>query len=119
MKRTLGRLAMVGFGLGTVGAQGVSMTVPGLGQMVQGDGVVRSMKCSGDAATITGNSNKLTLTGNCTKLSVQGNKNVVSVAVVGQIVATGNGNSVTWGKALRGSKPSITQIGNGNKITKK
>ena len=107
------------FFLPHVAAQSATMTIPGMGQMLAGDNAARTMKCSGDAVTVGGNSNKLTLTGNCTQVVVSGNKNVVTVVAVGQIVVNGKQNTVTWSKSLKGAKPLTRITGTGNKILKK
>lgn len=105
--------------LAHVTAQSATMTVPGMGQMLAGDNSVRALKCSGDAMTVGGNSNRVTLTGNCTQVVVNGNKNVVTVVAVGQIVINGKQNTVTWSRSLKGAKPITRITGTGNKIVKK
>ncbi|WP_424951306.1 DUF3060 domain-containing protein [Deinococcus sp.] len=100
-------------------AQSATMTVPGLGRVIAGNGSVQSLRCSGDALTVSGNSNRLTLTGTCTRLTVNGNRNVISAATVGEIVVDGNSNTVSWHTAIKGLKPLVNAPGSGNKITKK
>lgn len=110
---------LLGLGLVSVSAQTATMTVPGLGRVVAGNGSRQALKCSGDALTISGNSNQITLTGSCTQVVVNGNKNIVAAATVGEIVVNGNSNTVSWQKALKGLKPLIRAPGNGNKISKR
>ena len=105
--------------LGSVSAQVVTMTVPGLGDVLTGNDASRTLTCNNSAMTISGNGNKLTLKGSCTQVTVNGNKNVVSVALVGQIVMNGNGNTATWVKSMKGVKPLTRVAGSGNKILKK
>ena len=105
--------------LGLAFAQTATMTVPGLGRVVAGNGSRQTLKCSGDALTVSGNSNQLTLTGSCTQLVVNGNRNVVAAATVGEIVVNGNSNKVSWTKALKGLRPIIHAPGNGNTVSKR
>ncbi|MFB9994645.1 DUF3060 domain-containing protein [Deinococcus oregonensis] len=114
-----GSVCCGGFLFSPVAAQSATMTIPGLGQMLAGDNSARALKCSGDAVTVSGNSNKLTLTGNCSQVVVNGNKNVVTVVAVGQIVLNGKQNTVTWIRSLKGAKPMTRITGTGNKIVKK
>ncbi len=100
-------------------AQGATMTIPGMGQMLAGDNSVHALKCSGNAMTVGGHSNRVTMTGNCTQIVVNGNKNVITVVAVGQIVINGKQNTVIWSRSLKGAKPLTRITGTGNKILKK
>ncbi|ULH14664.1 DUF3060 domain-containing protein [Deinococcus sp. KNUC1210] len=100
-------------------AQVVTMTLPGMGQMMNGTDGQRTLTCTNDAVTLSGNNNQLTLKGSCTQVVVNGNKNVVKVGTVGQIVVHGNQNTVLWSKSLKGTVPMIKQSGTGNKVSRK
>ena len=98
-------------------AQGATMTVPGLGQVMAGNDFKQTMACKGGAVTVSGSNNKVALTGSCTQISVNGSNNQVMAATVGRIVLVGSGNRVTWAKALKGSKPLTSVTGSDNKVT--
>lgn len=100
-------------------AQGATMTVPGLGQMVTGNDMKQGLACRGGAVTVTGNGNKVTLTGSCTQITVSGSDNQVTAATVGKIVLAGSDNKVTWQKALRGSRPVVSVTGSDNKVSRR
>ncbi|MGY2895195.1 DUF3060 domain-containing protein [Deinococcus sp. UYEF24] len=110
---------LLALGAGTASAQSATMTIPGMGRVLAGDGSKQSLTCKGDAMTISGNGNRVTLIGNCTQVVINGNKNVVLAATVGEIVANGNGNTVSWQKAIKGGKPLLRLTGNGNKVSKR
>ncbi|GGR02266.1 DUF3060 domain-containing protein [Deinococcus ruber] len=99
-------------------AQVVTMTLPGMGQMMSGTDGQRTLTCNNDAVTLSGSNNQLTLKGSCTQVVVNGNKNVVKVATVGQIVVHGNQNTVSWSRSLKGTAPVVKQSGSGNKVGK-
>lgn len=103
----------------SVHAQSATMTVPGMGQVVAGDGAQQTLKCVGDAVTVSGSGNRVTLTGTCTQIVVNGDKNMIVAATVGQIVVNGKANTVSWLKAMKGSKPMQRVTGNGNKVVKR
>ncbi len=100
-------------------AQGATMTVPGLGQMMAGSDLRQTMACQGGAVTVSGSNNTVTLTGSCTQISVNGSDNRVTAATVGRIVLVGSDNRVTWQKALKGSKPVMSTTGSGNRVGKR
>ena len=56
-------------------AQGPTMTVPGLGQVMVGNDFKQTMACKGRAETVSGGNNKVALTGSCTQISVNGSDN--------------------------------------------
>ena len=58
----------------------------------------------------------VTLTGDCPKVTVTGGGNTVSVDRVGEIIVSGADNDVTWGAALDGTTPAITDTSVGNSI---
>lgn len=100
-------------------AQGATMTVPGLGQVLAGNDLRETMACKGGAVSVSGSNNTLTLTGSCTQISVNGSDNRVTAATVGRIVLVGSGNRVTWAKAIRGNKPPSTVTGSDNRVTRR
>jgi hypothetical protein len=89
--------------------------------------------CAGGATTVSGNSNTFTLK-NCAKvlvsgnentltlngtsaLEVTGNENKVQAGTVKSIIAQGNQNTITYRPGAKGKKPSISNLGTGNKIS--
>ena len=100
-------------------AQSATMTVPGLGQLISGSNARQTMTCKGGAVTVNGSSNTVSLTGSCTQISVNGSDNRVMAATVGRIVLVGSGNTLTWQKALKASRPVVSVTGSGNKVTKR
>lgn len=106
--------------LGVASAQSASFQLPGIGQVVSGNGARQTFKCDAQTFEVAGNQNTITLTGTCTKVSVKGDKNTVKLETVGQITVEGKNNTVTWRKALKGRVPAIKSTGSGNviKITK-
>ena len=67
--------------------------------------------------TVNGNHNRVTITGNCHALTISGDANAVQVAAVASIALSGTGNEVTWGKAVDGEKPQITDLGKANQVS--
>ena len=100
-------------------AQTATMTVPGMGQVVAGDGASQTLKCGGDAVTVSGSRNRVTLSGSCTQVVVNGDNNVIVAATVGQIVVNGRANTVSWKKAMKGTRPMQRVTGSGNKLLKR
>lgn len=100
-------------------SQSATMIVPGMGRVLAGNDSRQSLTCKGDAMTISGNGNRVTLAGSCTQVVINGNKNVIVAATVGEIVANGNGNMVSWQKAIKGSRPLLRLTGNGNKVSRR
>lgn len=65
---------------------------------------------------ITGQGHVLTLTGDCRKVQVSGQGNTISIEVLGALELSGMHNTVTWGAASRGRKPSLRVTGIGNSV---
>lgn len=105
--------------LGSASAQTASFQLPGGGNALTGNGARQTVKCAGQAFMLTGNQNTITLTGNCSQVSVTGNQNAVRAATVGQIIVTGQNNTVSWQKALKGRIPVIKTKGSGNRVTRR
>ncbi|GAA3999237.1 hypothetical protein GCM10022631_07590 [Deinococcus rubellus] len=97
----------------------VILNVPGMGSVVAGDNGKQTLDCKGGSVSVSGNGNRLTLTGKCTQVIVAGNKNTVRVAMVGEIVMSGDSNTVTWQKALKGTRPRLVLAGKANTVSKK
>ncbi len=79
----------------------------------------KTLDAAGRVVTITGNQNQLTLTGECRSLTVTGNDNVITVEAVTSLSLTGNRNQMTWTKGPGDGKPSVTDVGSGNNVTKR
>ena len=67
--------------------------------------------------TVNGSHNHVTIKGTCHALTISGDANAVSLESVSSISLTGEGNEVTWAKALDGERPQVTDLGKSNKIT--
>jgi hypothetical protein len=76
----------------------------------------QTLRCEGNDAVINGNSNNLTLAGDCPTVTINGNQNQVAIDGVGKLRTTGNNNQVTWARALKGKKPTISNPGSHNAI---
>jgi hypothetical protein len=66
--------------------------------------------------TIISGDSIVTLTGDCPTVTVTGGGNTVSVDRVGEICVSGADNDITWGAALDGTTPAITDTSVGNTI---
>ncbi len=117
--RSLLCAALLGLGAAPTHAQSATMIVPGMGQVIAGDGAKQALKCGNDAVTISGSGNRVTLTGSCTQIVVNGDRNVIVAATVGQIVVNGKTNTVSWQKAMKGTRPMQRVTGSGNKVVKR
>jgi Protein of unknown function (DUF3060) len=129
--------ALIAVNSPSVLAQTATMTMPGVGQILSGDGSTQTMKCKNDALTVNGNQNLVTITGNCKSVTVNGDTNKVSFkgkvgelivngehntvigATLGKVSTNGSSNVVTWSKSLSGSQPSTTIKGTGNTVKKR
>ncbi len=67
--------------------------------------------------TVNGSRNKVTIKGTCHALTISGDKNGVTVESVATITVSGEGNQISWGKTVDGTKPQITDTGKGNQVT--
>lgn len=76
----------------------------------------QTLRCEGNDAIINGNSNNLTLAGDCPTVTINGNQNQVAIDGVGKLRVPGNNNQVTWARALKGKKPTISNPGSHNAI---
>ncbi|TSA87519.1 DUF3060 domain-containing protein [Deinococcus detaillensis] len=106
----------------SVSAQTVDMStlnISGMGRIVAGDQTKQTLACKNDSVSVAGDGNTIILTGNCTQVIIAGSKNKVSMSVVGEIVLSGDGNTVTWHKALKGTKPRMLLTGKANTVSKK
>ena len=65
--------------------------------------------------SVLGNQNALTLEG-CTVLDVMGNKNTIKAGPAKTIKVMGNKNTITFQPGPKGEKPTISNLGNGNRI---
>lgn len=98
----------------------------------------KTIACAKDGVVlIAGNDNTIKLTGKCklvqvpgnhnkitaesaAVISADGNENSVVVTAVDAISINGNKNSVTWSRTLDGDDaPDISELGEGNKVTKR
>lgn len=121
MRRAVQIISLAFLGLPAL-AQSMDMStlnIAGMGKIVAGDQTKQTLACKNDSVSVAGNGNTITLTGNCTQVIVAGNKNKISVAAVGEIVLSGNNNTVIWLKALKGVKPRLVLTGKSNTVAKK
>lgn len=65
---------------------------------------------------VTGQGHVLSLTGDCRKVQVSGQGHTITVEVLGALELSGIRNTVTWGAALRGRKPTLRVTGIGNSV---
>jgi hypothetical protein len=103
--------------------------------VVRGNGESKSYDCKGAAIAVdgdenhlslrncskvmvNGNENDLRLEENCPALSIPGNDNVVAAGKVETISILGNENTVTWTSDSPGRKPSISNLGSGNSVSR-
>lgn len=113
---TLVTLAVLA-GTGALG-QSASFQLPGVGQVISGSNVTRTVPCGGGPLSLAGDNNRLTVTGTCTQFTVSGNRNTVKLAVTGPITVSGRGNTVTWHQAVKGAAPLVKTSGSGNRVTR-
>src|SRR3989442_515572 len=85
--------------------------------VVTGNGVQRSIDCTGRDATVDGNALQVVLNGTCPTVRISGHGNQVDIGTVGAIAITGSGNKVHWAAAQSGSQPSVEDTGDGNDIS--
>ncbi|HTE53833.1 MAG TPA: DUF3060 domain-containing protein [Kofleriaceae bacterium] len=72
----------------------------------------------GTCAKLTVVGNHATVKGSATTVSVPGNHCQVDLDQTDEISLPGNNNQVTWKKSSAASGPSISNVGNKNKVTK-
>lgn len=89
------------------------------GQGIAENGRTLTFDGRGGSVRVDGNMNTLTLTGVCTRVTVNGNMNTLRVAAVGAVVPTGNANKLTWHKALKGTRPAVSNAGTGNSFARR
>jgi hypothetical protein len=65
---------------------------------------------------ISGNHNKVTAD-SVKLISITGNSNTVSTTAVDRLTTTGNTNVVAWKRGISATKPSLSNAGNGNKLS--
>jgi hypothetical protein len=82
------------------------------------DGRRLTHDCRGGPALVAGNRNTLTLR-NCTSMTVAGNSNIVDATMVQNLTVQGNDNTVTWHPAPDGSEPTVSDVGNRNKVVRR
>ena len=73
--------------------------------------------CKGGDAAVNGNENTLTLR-NCGRVAVNGNRNTVDATVNAALSVLGNNNTVTWAPTT-GAKPQSSNLGTGNRVTRR
>lgn len=94
-----------------------SSTDPGGDRIVvTGNGVQRSIDCTGRDAEVDGNALQVVLNGTCPTVRVSGHGNQVDIGTVGTIAITGSGNKVHWVAARSGAQPSVEDTGDGNDV---
>jgi hypothetical protein len=86
--------------------------------LISDDGRTETIECAGNDVTIDGNLNKITLTGECRSVDVNGNGNAVQVAAAAAISSLGDGNTVTWYRGVAGKDPRVSNLGNGNSVSR-
>ena len=97
-------------------APDTSTNTTGDAVLIDESGATVTHACDGGAVTIISGDSNVTLTGDCSTVTVTGGGNTVSVDRVGEIVVSGANNDVSWGAALDGTIPAITDTSVGNTI---
>jgi hypothetical protein len=92
---------------------GVRDCAGGVASVASNKNVLTLKNCK--KVSVAGNKNVLTLEG-CKALEVPGNENTVKAGTVKSIDTMGNKNTVTYKPGPKKEKPSISNLGNGNKI---
>lgn len=77
----------------------------------------RSYDCGGGTAVVNGGDNTLAFR-NCTQISIHGSDNTITAVGARSLNIWGNENTVTWTEGPDGVKPSISNQGNGNHISR-
>jgi hypothetical protein len=83
---------------------------------IDGDNRKSDHDCRGGSASVNGDHNDVTLR-NCDLVTVNGSDNTVSVRGAATITINGGDNKVRWQAAADGSRPKITDNGDGNTIS--
>lgn len=73
-------------------------------------------KGGGKDFVIVGNDDEITISGECSKLQILGHDNKVVLDAVGEIVASGHNNLVTYRRGLNRAEPKVETMGHGNKV---
>lgn len=89
--------------------------------ILNGTGETASYPCNGREVEIgeEATANVYTLTGECKKLTVDGVSNKIVVERVGEIVARGISNKVTYGEGIGGKTPKISKSGPSTSVESK
>jgi hypothetical protein len=87
--------------------------------VISDNGRTETIDCDGGSVSVDGNFNKLSLTGECQSVEVNGNSNVLRVQAAAAISTAGNFNTVTWSRGVGGRDPKLSNLGTGNKISRK
>ena len=77
----------------------------------------QTFNAEGQDVTVNGSHNHVTIKGSCHALTVSGDANAVSLEGVSSISVTGEGNEISWSKAVDGERPQITDLGKSNRVT--
>lgn len=65
---------------------------------------------------IVGNDDEIIVTGECSRVEILGHDNKVVLDAVGEIVASGHNNLVTYRRGMNGAEPKVETMGHGNKV---
>lgn len=89
--------------------------------ILSGTGEIATYPCNGREVEIEeeATANSYTLTGECKKLTVAGVSNKITVEKVGEIVARGISNQITYGEGIGGKPPKISKSGTSNSVESK
>jgi hypothetical protein len=81
-------------------------------------GTQQKLNYQGDGKdfVIVGNDDEITITGECSKVQILGHDNKVVLDAVGEIVASGHNNLVTYRRGQNGAEPKVETMGHGNKV---
>lgn len=88
------------------------------GVEIGGNGQTLTTATAGKPLEVSGDHDTVTLYGDCPTLTVSGSRNHIRVeGHVGQVIANGDGNTVTYGQDLNTAAPVLSGDGDGNKVS--
>ena len=80
---------------------------------------VQSHRCTDNQdVLISGSNGAFELSGPCGLVTVSGSNAAVTIALVREIVVTGDNNAVTWTESVSGAAPSVRVTGANSVVTK-
>lgn len=72
----------------------------------------------GTCAAVSIDGNETKLVGSAKSVAINGNENKVTLDRVDALAVNGNNNKVTWNRPLTQKKARVSNLGNGNKVSR-